>query len=76
MASYLASHPPDLPQAKFLMQRVSQSVKESEDGAKLVRLWTIGKNLWTRNTSEMYTSLALGPFNDSVQRILDKVSCD
>ena len=76
MACYLASHPPDLPQAKFLMQRVPQSVKESEDGAKLVRLWPIGKNLWTRNTSEMYTSLALGPFNDSVQRILDKVSCD
>ena len=47
MASYLASHPPDLPQAKFLMQRVSQSVKESEDGAKLV--WaTQSREFWTR----------------------------
>ena len=75
LACYLASNPPDLPQAKFLMQRVPQSVKESEDGAELVRLWAIGKNLWTRNTAEMYTSLA-GPWSESVQRVLDKVSLD
>ena len=72
LACYLASQPPDLPQAKFLMQRVPQSVKESEEGAELVRLWKIGKNLWTPNTAEVYSSLA-GPWSDSVQRIMDKV---
>ena len=75
LACYLASQPPDLAQAKFLMQRVPPSVQESPEGAELVRLWRIGKNMWTRNTAEVYTSLA-GPWSESVQRILDKVGCE
>ena len=72
LACYLACQPPDLAQAKFLMQRVPPSVQESPEGAELVRLWRIGKNMWTRNTAEVYTSLS-GPWSESVQKILDKV---
>ena len=72
LACYLASQPPELAQAKFLMQRVPLSVQEAEEGAELVRLWKIGKSLWTQNTAEVYSSLA-GPWSEPVQRIMDKV---
>ena len=54
------------------MQRVPLSVQEAEEGAELVRLWKIGKSLWTQNTAEVYSSLA-GPWSEPVQRIMDKV---
>ena len=72
LACYLATEPPNLPQAKLLMQRVPESVKESEEGAELSRLWKIGKSMWTRNIPEVYNSL-IGPWSQPVQRIVDKV---
>ena len=75
LAAYLASDPPNLTQAKFLVQRVPQSVRDSEEAAaqELARLWRIGRSLWTRNIAEVYKSLE-GPWSQPVQRIVDKVT--
>ena len=75
LAAYLASDPPNLTQAKFLVQRVPQSVRDSEEAAaqELTRLWRIGRSLWTRNIAEVYKSLE-GPWSQPVQRIVDKVT--
>ena len=72
LACYLASQPPELAQAKFLMQRVPLSVQEAEEGQELARLWRIGRSMWTQNTAEVYSNLA-GPWSEPVQRIMDKV---
>ena len=74
LACYLASHPANLIQAKFLMQRVPDSVLASEDSdaVELKKLWNIGKAMWNNNTPEVYNSLG-GPWSASVQKIVDKV---
>ena len=38
LACYLAMDPPNLTQAKYLMQRVPATVKQGEEGAELVKL--------------------------------------
>ena len=73
LAAYLASDPPHLTQAKFLMQRVPDNIKQGEEGAELNKLWKIGKNLWTRNITEVYTNIE-GPWSPAVQKIIDKVN--
>ena len=73
LAAYLASEPPELSQAKYLMMRVPSSALEGPEGAELNKLWTVGKNLWAGNTEEVYASLA-GPWSENIQRIMDKVS--
>ena len=73
LASYLASQPPQLSQAKYLVMRVPPAILESNEGAELNRLWKIGKNLWAGNTEEVFSSLA-GPWSENVQRIIEKVS--
>ena len=73
LASYLAQEPPNLTQAKFLMQRVPDSVKQSEEAVELNKVWKIGSGLWTRKLPEVYNSLE-GPWSLAVQRIIEKVS--
>ena len=73
LAAYLASSPPELTRAKFLVQRLPGAVRETEEGAELARLWTIGKNMLTGNTADVHSGLA-GPWSESVQRIMDKLS--
>ena len=73
LASYLACQPPQLSQAKYLVLRIPPSVLQSAEGAELNNLWKIGKNLWTGNTVEVYSSL-VGPWSENIQRIIEKVS--
>ena len=72
LASYLACQPPQLSQAKYLVLRIPAPVLQSAEGAELNNLWKIGKNLWTGNTAEVYSSLA-GPWSENIQRIIEKV---
>ena len=73
LACYLAAEPPNLVLAKFLMQRIPDTVKQTEEAAELNKLWKIGRAMWARNLPEVYSSLA-GPWSESVQRIVEKVS--
>ena len=72
LACYLAMDPPNLTQAKFLMQRVPASVKQSEEGTELVKLWGVGKALWTRDNPAVYKALA-GPWSPGIEPIMDKL---
>ena len=72
LASYLASQPPQLSQAKYLVMRLPATILESAEGAELNSLWKIGKSLWTGKTEEVYSNLA-GPWSDNLQRIIEKV---
>ena len=71
-ACYLAMDPPNLTQAKYLMQRVPATVKQGEEGAELVKLWAVGKGMWTRDNPAVYAALA-GPWSSGVEHIMAKL---
>ena len=72
LACYLAMDPPDLTQAKFLMQRIPATVKEGEEGAELTRLWAVGRGMWTRDNPAVFTALA-GPWSAGVEQIMARL---
>jgi len=75
LSCYLAMDPPNLTQAKFLVQRVPTAVRQSEEGAELSKLWAVGRGMWTRDNPSVYTALA-GPWSPAVEQIMVKLSKD